>query len=83
MGLGHYEVELKKDTPDSPLATRAAEHVQQKVPQAQQVVGVPFRAVVYPKTLRERLADGLERFETRSQKNSGSPSNSAKNENNP
>jgi hypothetical protein len=66
--LGPYEAELNQGTPDSLLATRAAEHVQRIVPQGQQVLGAQFRAIVYPKTWREHLANGLEWLETRSRK---------------
>lgn len=66
---------LNKGTPDSPLAIGAAEHVQRIVPRAQQMLGVQFHAIVYPKTWREHLADGLEWFDLPRRKSSGSDAN--------
>lgn len=46
--LKHYEAELNKGTPDSALAVRAAEHVQRILPEAEKVLEVEFRAILYP-----------------------------------
>jgi hypothetical protein len=70
--LKHYEAEIDKGTPDSPLAVRAAEHVQRIVPEAEQVLETEFRAIVYPSPWWEYALRGLERYVERNRTTIGS-----------
>lgn len=70
--LKHYEVEINKGTPDSPLAARAAEHVQRIIPEAEQVLEAEFRAIVYPPPWWEYPLRRLERYVERNRRLTGS-----------
>jgi hypothetical protein len=81
--LKHYEAEINKGTPDSPLAARAAEHVQRIVPEAEQVLEAEFRAIVYPPPWWVYPLRGLEWFEARNRRAAEPPAGSSAHENHP
>lgn len=63
--LGAYESEVNKDTPYSPLATRAVEHVNRIVPEAESVLEREFRAILDPPPWWDYPLRALEWLEAR------------------